>query len=178
MIVKYSISAEDFSHSQRLHRAKVLPRWRRSMRWLVSAWIVIVVCSVSVISVVNKRPILSGTALPLVLCLIYLLALWVVPQYSRKKTFEKDQRLQQEITAQISEDGIHFVTPNSDARTNWGLFVRYLESDRIFVLYQSNQIMNVLPKRFFGPYEVEQFHQLLQQKRVLEMAPSSLMLHL
>ena len=86
------------------------------------------------------------------------------PAIFLEETFEKDRRFQQEITAEISEDGIHFVTPNSDARTNWGLFVRYLESDKIFVLYQSNQIMNLLPKRSFGSGEVEQFHQLLQQK--------------
>ncbi len=164
MIVKYSISSEDFIQAQRLHRAMGLPLWRRSVRWLVSGWMVLVFCSVAIVPVVNKRPTFGATALPLVVCVIFLLAVWIVPQYSWKKTFEKDRRFQQEITGEISEDGIHFVTPNSDARTNWGLFVRYLESDKIFVLYQSNQIMNVLPKRFFGPGEAVQFHQLLQQK--------------
>jgi hypothetical protein len=88
----------------------------------------------------------------------------MLPKYSWRKTFNKDQRLHQEVTARISEEGIQFVTPNSDARAGWGLFTRYLESDKIFVLYQSNQIMNVIPKRFFGSGEVEQFHTFLGEK--------------
>jgi hypothetical protein len=141
-----------------------LPLWRRSVRWLVSGWLVFIFCSAAILSIVDKRPTFAGTVFPLVVCVVFLLAVWTVPQYSWKKAFQKDRSLQQEVTAQISEDGIHFVTANSDARTNWGLFVRYLESEKIFVLYQSNQIMNVLPKRSFGPGEVEQFQQLLQQK--------------
>jgi hypothetical protein len=68
------------------------------------------------------------------------------------------------MTAQISHEGIRFRTPNSDATTTWGLFIRYLESDKIFVLNKSNQIINILPKRFIGSGEVEQFHELLRRK--------------
>ena len=84
MIVKYSISSVDFI---RLHRSKGLPLWRRSVRWLVPGWTLFVFCSVAIVSVVNKRPTFGATVLPLVVCVIFLIAVWIVRQYSWKNDF-------------------------------------------------------------------------------------------
>ena len=162
--VTYSVALEDFINAQRLHRAR-LSWWRRSLRWLISVWVLLVFCAGLASWVTTNGLRFNAHILPvLVVCLGWLLAVWMLPKYSWRKTFEKDQRLHQEVTIRISGEGIHFVTPNSDARAGWGLFTRYLESDKIFVLYQSNQIMNVIPKRFFGSGEVQQFHELLREK--------------
>jgi hypothetical protein len=36
MTITYRITFEDFADAQRLHRAKAMPLWRRSFRWLMS----------------------------------------------------------------------------------------------------------------------------------------------
>jgi len=35
MTITYRITFEDFADAQRLHRAKAMPLWRRSFRWLM-----------------------------------------------------------------------------------------------------------------------------------------------
>ena len=36
MTLTYRVTFEDFADAQRLHRAKMMPLWRRGVRWLMS----------------------------------------------------------------------------------------------------------------------------------------------
>jgi hypothetical protein len=51
-----------------------------------------------------------------------------------------------------------------DANLKWGLFLRFLESDRVFLLHQTARSFNMLPKAAFAPAEMEEFRQLLRRK--------------
>jgi len=165
MTLTYRITLEDFMNAQRLHRAKGLPLWRRTTHFLLPGLLLTVLCFGIIVWLISKDPRFAANFQPLlILCTIWLGAFWMLPKYSWRRAYQKDRRLQEEMTAQISHEGIRFRTPNSDATTTWGLFIRYLESDKIFVLNKSNQIINILPKRFFGSGEVEQFHELLRRK--------------
>jgi len=46
----------------------------------------------------------------------------------------------------------------------WDNFVRFLESDDIFVLFHSDLIFNILPKRAFTTDEVDRFRELILRK--------------
>ena len=72
--------------------------------------------------------------------------------------------MQDEFTAEISEEGVFMESPTFNANLKWGLFLRFLESDRVFLLYQSSRIFNLLPKSAFAPAEVKEFRQLLRHK--------------
>ncbi|MGP0021707.1 MAG: YcxB family protein [Candidatus Sulfotelmatobacter sp.] len=51
-----------------------------------------------------------------------------------------------------------------DANLKWSLYLRFLESDRVFLLYQTNRMFNLLPKAAFGPGEIEEFRQLARRR--------------
>jgi hypothetical protein len=68
------------------------------------------------------------------------------------------------FTTEISEEGGHMESPTFDANLKWGLFLRFLESDRVFLLYQTNRMFNLLPKSAFASTDIEEFRQLVRRK--------------
>jgi hypothetical protein len=54
--------------------------------------------------------------------------------------------------------------PTAEAQLKWGNFIRFLESDDIFMLFHSDLIFNILPKRAFAADEIDQFRELLRRK--------------
>jgi hypothetical protein len=80
-----------------------------------------------------------------------------------RRSYQKDRRFQHDFTADVSEEGVHFVTPNSDSRVKWGGSVRFLESDEIFMLFHAEWVFSIIPKRAFAPGETDQFRDLLRR---------------
>jgi YcxB-like protein len=74
------------------------------------------------------------------------------------------QRFKHDITADISEDGVHVVTAFEESQLKWNAIVRFLESDKIFIFFYSDMIFSVVPKRAFAPSEIDPFRDLLHRK--------------
>lgn len=81
-----------------------------------------------------------------------------------RRAYRKDQRFKHDFTLDASEEGIHVVTPTSESDMKWATFVRYLESDEIFMLFIADLLFVVVPKRAFGLGEVDEFRNLLCRK--------------
>ena len=79
-----------------------------------------------------------------------------------RRSFRKDRRFQHEFTAELSDEGIHIATPFSDSQMKWTTFVRFLESDKIFMIFIAEWMFLVFPKRAFVPAEADQFRAQLQ----------------
>jgi len=52
----------------------------------------------------------------------------------------------------------------TDAQIKWENFLRFLKSDDIYMLFHSDLIFNVSPKRAFAPGEVGRFRERLLRK--------------
>ena len=78
-----------------------------------------------------------------------------------RRAYRSNPHFKDDSTADISDSGVHIVTATRDSLSKWGSFVRFLESDRIFVLFYSEFIFIIFPKRAFAPGEVEQLRELL-----------------
>jgi hypothetical protein len=162
MKLTYRISEQDYMDAQSLYLANLRPRYRRFVRSLmpwVGAFVVII--EVAYIVLVPERSL----ALLVIGFLIgfYLLYCghFAVRRYFRR-LYRNNPHYKHGFTADISEDGIHIVTATDDSQSKWGSFVRFLESDKIFMLFHSEWIFIVFPKRAFAPGEVEQFRELLR----------------
>jgi hypothetical protein len=83
-----------------------------------------------------------------------------------RRDFQKDDRFKHEFTADISDEGIHIVTPFSDGLVKWNGFVRFLESNEIFMLCVAPWNFFIFPKRAFAQGEITEFRSLLQRKIV------------
>lgn len=79
------------------------------------------------------------------------------------RSFRNDRRFLHDFTSDISDEGFHIQTFSEDSQTKWAAFVRVLESDKIFMLFHSEWIFIIIPKRAFGPAEVDQFRELVRR---------------
>ena len=165
MRISYRITREDYIDAQKLHRSK----GRRAVvrGFVVAAKVVVVACFVLVLvlAVVTKdRNSWSNLAPLLGLGVVWALLLWVWTPFSWRRCYAKDRRWQQQFTADISEDGIHLESVDFDANLKWTIYLRFIESNKVFLLYQTGRMFNLLPKVAFAPGEIEELRELLRRK--------------
>jgi hypothetical protein len=164
MKISYHITREDYIDAQKLHRSK-------SPRAFVRAMVVVgkgfagagFLTLLILAAVVRDRKLWSDLAPLIILLILWALAMLVWVPFHWRRCYAKDRRLQQQITADISEDGIRLESADFDSNLKWGLYFRFLESDRIFLLYQTNRMFNLFPKSAFAPGEIEEFRQLVRR---------------
>jgi hypothetical protein len=61
-----------------------------------------------------------------------------------------DKRLQNKIEAVLSDEGVEIATPTATSKLSWDAFTRYAETKNLFMIYQSANTFNILPKRAFA----------------------------
>ena len=52
------------------------------------------------------------------------------------------------------EQGLSFEGPNFSSQLKWPFFLKFAEDDNVFVIYQSNQIFHIIPKRQLNPQQI------------------------
>src|ERR1700722_16770665 len=164
MKITYHITREDFIDAQKLHRSKSPSAFGRA--WRLGAKIVAWVLMLGLLTwavIINDRKDWSDLT-PLLIFWAVWAALWVWIPFNWRRCYAKDRRLQNEFTADISDHGIHWKSEFIDSSVEGGLFLRFLEWDRVFLLYQTDRLFNMFPKAAFAPAEVEEFRQLLRGK--------------
>jgi hypothetical protein len=165
MNISYRISREAFIDAQKLHRSKGSSAFVRAIRLGAKLLVGAAFLTMFLLAAVTRdRGIWSNMAPLIVLLVVWSLAMWVWIPLNWRRSYAKDRRLQHEFTANISEDGIHLQSSDFDANLKWALYLRFLESDRVFLLYQTNRMFNLFPKSAFAAGEIDEFRQLLQRK--------------
>jgi hypothetical protein len=165
MKITYHISREDFIDAQILHRAKGPSTVVRAIRLgakVVAVTIFLILLAWAVIS--GDRGLWPSLAPLFILGVVWALIFWVWAPFYWRRCYAKDRRLQNGFTADISESGIHWKSEFIDSSVEWGLFLRFLESDRVFLLYQTGRLFNMFPKAAFGPGGIEEFRELVRGK--------------
>ncbi len=164
MKISYHITREDYIDAQKLHRSKSPSAFARA---IVLAGKVLAGAGFSILlvlaAVVRDRRIWSDLAPLIILLILWALTMLVWVPFSWRRGYAKDRRLQHKITADISEDGIHLESSAFASNLKWGLYFRFLESDRVFLLYQTNRVFNIFPKAAFAPGEMEEFRRLVRR---------------
>jgi hypothetical protein len=159
MRISYRISEEDYLEAHNLFVAseKWYSRWsRRMMPWQGGVLIAIGITSV----ILTHDRLVPGF-----LCLIGAYCLYcsfALRRYFRKR-YRTDQRFKHDFIAEISEEGIHVLTPSVESQMKWSSIVRYLESDQIFLLFHAALIFTIIPKRAFAAGETDMFRELLHK---------------
>ena len=159
MKISYRITAETYVEAQKLHAAKGAPISQRILKFVFPPFFLLIGAITAVWG--SFGPNSWGM---LVLGTFWAVLFWVYPPWQWKRTYAKERRLHEEYTADISEAGIRLEGLMGDGNMRWGLYTRFLESDKLFLLYQSPQLFNMFPKSAFGPGEADQFRELLKRK--------------
>jgi YcxB-like protein len=79
-----------------------------------------------------------------------------------RQTFKKG-RLGEETQVEISDSGVDASNSVANTKFVWGAFSRYTESKNLFLVYQSQLMFNIFPKRAFAAGDMDAFQGLLEQ---------------
>jgi hypothetical protein len=160
MKITYRISEKDYMEARDLFIANELPRYRRVSRrvlpWLGGIVVLEQVLYLVFIPQPNVPLVIVGFMIGL-----YLLYCGLALRRYFRRLYQKDHRFKHDFTAEVSEQGIRVITPFSDGLVRWNGFVRFLESNEIFLLFISHWNFVVFPKRAFGPGEAYEFRATL-----------------
>jgi len=165
MKISYHITREDYIDAQKLHRSKSPSTFVRAIVLAGKLLAGLGFLTLLILAAVVRDPKVWSNLLPLAVLLVaWALVMLVWVPFNWRRSYAKDRRMQHEFTANISEDGIHLQSSDFDANLKWALYLRFLESDRIFLLYQTNRMFNLFPKSAFAPGEIDEFRQLVRRK--------------
>ena len=98
--------------------------------------------------------------------IVYLcLSFFVYLPWKTRRTYRQQKSLQRESRMMFDEAGIVVDNELGHATVPWSDYVKWKENDHLFLLYVSDPVFHVLPKRYFsGADEVEKLRQILQAK--------------
>jgi hypothetical protein len=91
-------------------------------------------------------------------------AVHLCPRLMWKRSYRKDKGLHEEISMEISESGIRATGQNFEGTFGWAVYIRFLESESILLLYPSPNMFHIFPKRAFSPDQLELFLELIRGK--------------
>jgi hypothetical protein len=103
------------------------------------------------------RALLEDPALPMItffLVTLNVLAETVTLPRRAKRIMAQQKGLSGEIAVTWDEATIEVRNANGHGRLAWGDYSRWLEDDTMLVLFQSDNVLNLLPKRFLSDEQV------------------------
>jgi hypothetical protein len=81
-----------------------------------------------------------------------------------RRTFKQRKDLQREVSIAIVDAGLEQTTQDSHGVKPWGDYLRWKEGKDLFLLYISDNMYQVVPKRFFSSVvEIDEFRTLLRK---------------
>jgi hypothetical protein len=112
-----------------------------------------------------SEPAIVGSALPVIAFLAILTAAsWWGPRFQAIYSWKNNKTFQKPFSGTITPDRIHFDTTYSESNMSWEVYVHYKQSPTMMLLYQSPNLMNIFPKKFFkSDPDWEAFIKLVQE---------------
>jgi len=157
------LTADDYIAANRLHMKQ--RGWKR-MAWIVF-WVVLGVGALLFADMAIQDPNTGLTPLLLIL-LVAATQLFVrliyLPRRVRR-VYSQQRNLQLPFESVCTDSGIEWKNANGKLQIPWSHVIRWKEGDALFVLYQSDLAMTMVPKRCFAqPEQIDAFRGLLTER--------------
>lgn len=82
-----------------------------------------------------------------------------------RRIFFQQKSAQLPYVATITDETLQTKSEVSEEKLPWNHFIQWRENDNLFVLYQSDTMIRIMPKRCFAsPQQIIEFHHLLEKK--------------
>jgi hypothetical protein len=158
MQIEYEISEQDFLDAHKLAIRKSLSRSTRLIFRVLPFWGLFMFLGV-------MWPVLRhgfswkwNMLLPFSMALLFL-SLPLLMRQVQKKVYRQTANLHGKRTVTVDESGLSFSGPAYSSRLEWTFFPRFVEGEKTFLLYQSNQIFNVIPKQQLSQEQIVQLRE-------------------
>ncbi len=162
MKITYRITADEYADAQRAHCSSK-PSWRWRTRISIAVAVLLLAGSVAV-TIFDPEMGVMMRPVVIILSIWFCLFLLRYGNFLWRWQYKKNDSLKRECTAEINDEGVTSSTEAAHSEMKWISFIRWYEGKNVFLLYQQPRIFNIVPKRAFGPGELEQFRDLLQRK--------------
>ncbi len=84
-----------------------------------------------------------------------------------KKIFSQQKSMQVPFEMEFTEEGVIASNEFGDSKYPWENFLKWKENDDILVIYQSDVMFNIIPKRFFpNDQEIGNFKKYLKENDI------------
>lgn len=88
--------------------------------------------------------------------------------YKAKLSYKSNPKVREPITYEFNNDGIKISGSSFNAEMNWDSLYKVTERKEWIFLWQSKQIANTIPIRYFKPDELIKFRELVRSKTSLK----------
>jgi hypothetical protein len=94
---------------------------------------------------------------PLALLLVFLLFRYVYKPFMLRRTFNSQKDLSTPFEMELSDEGLSVSSPQGRTLIPWNNFLKCAEGREMVLLYNSNRVFRMLPKRLFASASDLQF---------------------
>ena len=99
-----------------------------------------------------------------IVAILWAVIMWAIPWLSARTQFLKQPAAQGARTLLVDETGIRWRWSGGSSDVEWRNYIRYFESKRMFLLYLSPVVFNMVPKRALTAVQISEFRRILEQK--------------
>ena len=162
MKVEYRMSLEDYIEINQAHLKH--QKWLYLLLWIFSIFLVLTALLYLILSFFQQ----DFSFIQAIFFII--LGIFIHPDlnFGRRRmlvsTWKSHRGMQEPMTLEALEDGIVIESTLFKSHLKWGMYIKWLETKNLFILYQSAQSFNVVPKRaFIQDEDINEFRALLQE---------------
>ena len=162
MILNITMTEEDYISASFLHL-----RPRPAFKWAGLVLVVLALVAVAAPFCTGApRHIQFLVSASLASLIVYFaVAFFVWMPFRCRKTFRQQKTMQLPYTLDFTNECVITKAEYGEAKLTWDFFRKWKEGKTLFTLYQSDPIMQVVPKRVFAsPGEMSAFRELLVRK--------------
>jgi hypothetical protein len=135
-------------------------RWLTRYLWAISIFLLLI----GALGIRGPKGSVAA-ALPAILLgafgLYYAATVW---KRAGRRSFSGRPELTQESVVDAGDSGITFDGPISKMQWTWAAFVKFAETDKLFLAYLSPCSFIIFPKRMLTPGTADELRELLRQK--------------
>jgi hypothetical protein len=154
--LKYEIALPEFMEMAWL-------RHRSSIRWIIGICVGLIGLLMGAAFYVYTDHVVG--MILIAFSIFLLLMQFVVPSLVFRRTYRRNLRMFGMRTINISDTGIVSDHQLGHSESAWNMYEKFRETQKLFLLYQSTDLIGILPKRAFAnPADLQQFRALIASK--------------
>ncbi len=162
------LTEQDYLQAQQLHMQ--LMGWARLLPYATLGLWVVGFIFASIKTIQGNPIFFISLVLPTMLILITPLTnLFLLPPQA-KRLFRQNKEVSAPLEIEFSEKGMKLTNSFGHSERVWSHFVKWKEDEQGFLLYHSEQMFNLIPKRFFDVPEAGFFVREQLQKHNVPVA--------
>lgn len=163
MQVTYQLTPNDYRHALIAYRnSKLFSKW--ATLFFLGLAILMTVAELVMLILMHDQWLWKPIALTGGYAVVGSFFYWKTPSMSANRQFRNTPSVQNPITLDVSDSGLHYRSVNTDATVSWNSYIKWMQDEMVFALFPTPKIFIVIPKRAFSAEQVKAFSEILQQK--------------